>query len=195
MHELLHGHSGRTIIVLHGLGGMGKTQLAIEYIRKYKEKHTAVFWLNANSDDSLRLSFRTIAQQILKYHPSTTVLRNIDLEGDLDRVVSAVMAWLDLRDNTSWLMIYDNYDNPRTSSSSDPSTVDVRQYLPGSDQGSVVITTRSANVTLGQRLHVQKLTDVEDGLKILSNLSRRTDIQDGVFASVLNGLYMLISRP
>lgn len=180
MHELLHGHSSRSVVVLHGLGGIGKTQLAIEYIRKHKEKYTAIFWLNANNKDSLRLSFRDIAQQILTHHPSTGVLSNVDLEGDLDRVVSAVKAWLNLRDNTRWLMIYDNYDNPRTSNNSDCSTVDVRRYLPESDQGSVIITTRSASVTLGRRLHIQKLIGLEDGLKILSNMSGREDIKNGM---------------
>jgi hypothetical protein len=182
MYELLHGHgcTGRAAVVLHGLGGIGKTQLAIEYIRKYQERHTAIFWLNANDEDSLRLSFRDIAQQILMRHPSTGVLGNVDLEGDVGEVVQAVKAWLNLRDNTGWLMVYDNYDNPRTANHSDRSTVDVRRYLPESDQGSVIITTRSANVTQGRRLHVQKLTGLEDGLKILSNMSGREDIEDGM---------------
>ena len=60
-HELLHGHSNRTCVVLYGLGGIGKTQLAIEYIRRHKEKYTAIFWLNANNQDSLKLSFRDVA--------------------------------------------------------------------------------------------------------------------------------------
>ena len=180
MHELLHGHSSRAAVVLHGLGGIGKTQLAIEYVRRHKEKHTAMFWLNANDEDSLRLSFRNIAQQVLKYHASTRVLSNVDLEGDLDRVVNAVRTWLDLQDNTRWLMVYDNYDNPRTPSNSDRSTVDVRRYLPESDQGSIIITTRSASVTQGRRLHVQKLTGLEDGLKILSKMSGREGVENGV---------------
>ena len=181
IHGLLHSHSSRSAVVLHGLGGIGKTQLAIEYIRKHQEKYTAIFWLNANDEDSLRLSFRNIAQQILTRHPSTEVLGNVDLEGDLDRVVSAVKAWFNLRDNTRWLIVYDNYDNPRTINHSDRSTVDVRQYLPESDQGSIIITTRSASVTQGRRLHVQKLTGLADGLKILSNMSGRGDIEDGMF--------------
>jgi hypothetical protein len=186
MHKLLCNHSSRSTVVLHGLGGIGKTQLAVEYIRKYKETHTAVFWLNANDEDSLRLSFCAIAQQILRYHSATTVLRNVDLEGDLEQVVSAVKIWLDLWDNPHWLVIYDNYDNPRSSSYSDHSTVDLRQYLPRSDQGSMIITTRSANVTLGQRIHVQNLTDLEDGLQILSNMSGRGDIDDGMLTWVLH---------
>jgi hypothetical protein len=180
MYRLLHGHKTRSAVVLHGLGGIGKTQLAIEYVRRHKEKYTAIFWLNANDEDSLRLSFRGVAQQVLKHHPSTGMPLNVDLEGDLDQVVNTVKVWLDLRKNSHWLMIYDNYDNPRTPNNSDRLAVDVRQYLPEADHGSIIITTRSANVTQGQRLHVQKLLDVEEGLNILSNMSGRTGIENGM---------------
>ncbi|KAF7505091.1 hypothetical protein GJ744_001310 [Endocarpon pusillum] len=197
MYELLCGHSSRAAVVLHGLGGIGKTQLAIEYIRRHKEKHTAIFWLNANDEDSLRLSFRSIAQQVLKYYPSTGVLSNIDLEGDLDRMVNAVKTWLDHQDNARWLMVFDNYDNPRTPGSSDRSTVDIRRYLPESDHGSIIITTRSARVTQGQRLHIQKLTSLEDGLKILANMSGRESIENDpdakALVSKLDGLPLALS--
>jgi hypothetical protein len=180
MHELLHGHSSRAAVILHGLGGIGKTQLAVAYIRRHKEKYTAIFWLNANDEDSLQLSFRSIAQQVLKSYPSTSVLSSVDLEGDLNRVVDAVKAWLDLQGNTRWLLVYDNYDNPRISNQSDHLTVDIRQYLPESDQGSIIITTRSARVSQGWRLHVQKLTGLEHGFKILANTSGREGITNGV---------------
>ncbi|KAH9210981.1 hypothetical protein DL95DRAFT_437398 [Leptodontidium sp. 2 PMI_412] len=185
MYRLLHGHKTQSVVVLHGLGGIGKTQLAIEYVRRHKEKYTAIFWLNANDEDSLRLSFRRVAQQVLKHHPSTGMPLNVDLEGDLDQVVNAVKVWLDLRKNSHWLMIYDNYDNPRTPNNSDRLAVDVRQYLPEADHGSIIITTRSANVTQGQRLHVQKLLDVREGLNILSNMSGRTGIENDPDAKAL----------
>ena len=180
MYRLLHGHSSRAAVVLHGLGGIGKTQLAIEYVRRHKEKYTAIFWLNANDEYSLQLSFCGIAQQVLQYHPSAGVLSSVDLEGDLDRVVSAVKAWLNLQENARWLLIYDNYDNPRLSKNSDRSTVDIRQYLPQGDHGSIIITTRSARVTQSRRLRVQKLAGLEDGLKILANMSGREGIENGV---------------
>jgi hypothetical protein len=180
MYRLLHEHNTRSAVVLHGLGGIGKTQLAVEYVRRNKEKYTAIFWLNANDEDSLRLSFQGIARQILKHRPSINIPFNVDLEGNLDQVVNAVKDWLDLPKNSHWLMIYDNYDNPRTPNNSDRSALDVRQYLPEADHGSIIITTRSANVTQGQRLHVQKLQNVEEGLNILSNMSRRTGIENGM---------------
>lgn len=43
MHELLYSYSNRACVVLHSLGGIGKTQLAIKYIKRHKEKYTAIF--------------------------------------------------------------------------------------------------------------------------------------------------------
>lgn len=179
MHELLHSHRNRTSVVLHGLGGIGKTQLAIEYIRRHKEKYTAVFWVNANDQESLKLSFRDVAQQVLKYHPSTSLLASIDLD-DLNHVVYAVKAWLDLQKNTHWLIIYDNYDNPKISGNPDHAAVDIRQFLPQSDQGSIIITTRWSQVRQGERIHIQKLPDISEGLEIVSNVSGRRGIEKGM---------------
>jgi hypothetical protein len=179
MHKLLHGHSNRTCVVLHGLGRIRKTQLAIEYIRQHKEKYTAIFWLNTNDQDSLKLSFRDVAQQVLKYYPSTSLLAGVDLD-NLDQVVYAVKAWLDLQKNTRWLTIYDNYNNPKTLGNLDRSAVDIRQFFPCSDQGLIIITTRSSGVSQGRRVYVQKLLDVKEGLEILSNTLGQKDIAAGM---------------
>jgi hypothetical protein len=66
MRRLLQGHKRRSAVVLHGLGGIGKTQLATKYTTRHKEKYSAIFWLNANDEDSLKLSFRDIAQRVLE---------------------------------------------------------------------------------------------------------------------------------
>jgi hypothetical protein len=102
------------------------------------------------------------------------------LDGNLDQVLLTVKAWFDLRRNTQWLIIYDNYDNPRIPGNPDSSTVDVRRYLPRSDHGSIIITTRSAQVS-GQRIRVQKLPSIKDGLEILSSMSGRKGIENGKF--------------
>ncbi|KAH8587619.1 hypothetical protein B0O99DRAFT_656320 [Bisporella sp. PMI_857] len=85
MHELLQDHRSQSCVILHGLGCMGKTQLAITYARRHKEKYTAIFWLNANDEDSLKLSFRDVAQQVLRHHPSNSVLSSVDQDKDLDQ--------------------------------------------------------------------------------------------------------------
>ncbi|KAK6611224.1 NB-ARC and TPR domain protein [Botrytis cinerea] len=161
MFKLLQDHSSRSCVILHGLG----------------EKYTAIFWLNANDEDSLKLSFRDIAQQVLRHHPSITMLSSIDQDKDLDQVVSVVKDWLDFPQNTRWLMIYDNLDNPKTSNNPDNSAVDIHQFLPRSDHGSIIITTRSSQVRQGIRIHIQKLSDIREGLEIVSNMSGRKGIE------------------
>jgi hypothetical protein len=138
-----------------------------------------MFWLNANNEDSLKLSFRDIAQQVLKHHPSTSVLTSVHLDGDLDQVVNAVKAWLDLPKNTQWLIIYDNYDNPKIPCNPDSLAVDLRQFLPRSNHGSVVITTRSSQVSLNEYIYIQKLPNIQEGIEILSNTSGRKGIENG----------------
>jgi hypothetical protein len=103
----------------------------------------------------------------------------VDIKEDIDEVIDAVKAWLSLPNNTRWLMIYDNYDNPKLAGNTDPAAVDIRKYLPESYQGSVIITTRSSEVKIGHRIRIIKLEDVHDSVKILSNASRREGLLDG----------------
>jgi hypothetical protein len=117
---------------------------------------------------------------VLRHHPSTSALSSVDQDKELDQVVSVVKAWLDFPRNTRWLMIYDNFDNPKTTGNPDSSAVDIRQFLPQSDHGSIIITTRSSQVRQGERIHVQKLPDVKEGLQILSNMSGRKGIKKGM---------------
>ena len=60
----------------------------------------------------------------------------------LEEVVDAVKQWFDQTGNTRWLLIYDNYDNPKLPGIKDPSTIDIKQYFPDADHGSIIITTR-----------------------------------------------------
>lgn len=50
--------------VLHGLGGSGKTQTALEYTYRYREDYDAIFWLSAERDPELAASFALIAVKL-----------------------------------------------------------------------------------------------------------------------------------
>jgi hypothetical protein len=178
IHEALRGDGSRRTVVLHGLGGIGKTQLAIAYAKRHKENYSAIFWLNIKDEDSLKQSFANVAKQILRAYPSARWLGTVDMK-NLDDVIDAVKAWLGLPYNTRWLVIYDNYDNPRLGSNKDPAAVDITKFLPEVYQGSVLVTTRSSEVEIGHLIQVTKLGDVRDSLKILSNASRREGVMDG----------------
>ena len=179
MHGTLRGNGSRRTVVLHGLGGIGKTQLTIAYAKQHKDNYSAVFWLNIKDEDSLKRSFSKAAKQILREHPSVSRLSSVDIKENFDEVIDAVKAWLSLPNNTRWLMIYDNYDNPKLPSNTDPAAVDIRNYLPESYHGSVIITTRSSEVKIGHPIRIKKLEDMRDSVKILLNASRRKELIDG----------------
>jgi ATP/maltotriose-dependent transcriptional regulator MalT len=179
IHRTLCGDGSRRTVVLYGLGGIGKTQLTIAYAKQYRDKYSAVFWLNIKDEDSLKQSFAKAAKQILREHPSTSRLNSMDVKENLDEVIDAVKEWLSLPNNTRWLMIYDNYDNPKVADKVDPEGVDIHRFLPESYQGSVIITTRSSQVKIGHRVRIRKLEDVRDSVKILSNASGREGLVDG----------------
>jgi hypothetical protein len=177
--NILTSDGSRRIAVLHGLGGIGKTQLAITYAKRYRHNCSAVFWLNIKDIDSLKQSFAKVAKQILRDHPSASGLSNLDTNGNLDEVVEAAKAWLSLPQNTRWLLIYDNYDNPKIPGNDDAAAIDIRKFFPESYQGSIIITTRLAQVKVGPQVHVKKLTNMEDSLEILANASGRQLSVDG----------------
>lgn len=179
MHRELVGDGSRRTVVLHGLGGMGKTQLTVAYAKRHKDSYSAVFWLNIKDGDSLKQGFAKLARQILRQHPLASRLNNVDMKGNLDEVVDGVKAWLSLPNNTRWLLIYDNYDNPSLPGYTDPTAVDIRQFLPESYQGSVIVTTRSSQATMGHLIRMKKLENVDHSLEILSSTSRREGLMNG----------------
>ena len=179
IHRTLRGDGTRRTVVLRGLGGIGKTQLTIAYAKRHKDDYSAVFWLNIKDNNSLKQSFAKAARQILREHPSAGRLSMVDIKENLDEVIDAVKEWLSLPNNTRWLMIYDNYDNPKFAGNTDPAAVDIRKFLPESYQGSVIITTRSSRVKIGYPIPIRKLENLHDSVKILSNASRREGLMDG----------------
>jgi hypothetical protein len=179
IHKALKGDGSRRAVVLHGLGGIGKTQLSIAYAKRHKDNYSAIFWLNIKDEDSLKQSFAKLAKQILREHPSALQFSNVDINQNLDEVVDSVKSWLSLPNNTRWLMIYDNYDNPKLSSGTDPTAIDIRKFLPELYQGSIIITTRSSEVRIGHPIYIRKLGNVDDSLEILLNTSRRQGLITG----------------
>ncbi len=144
--------------MLHGLGGIGKTQLAVEFARRHHRKFTSVFWFDGSSEDSLRQSIANCASKIVQGQISDASRTYAGEGGDINSVVVEVMGWFAKPDNTDWLVVFDNVDREYGKSNSDPSAYDIRRYFSGADHGSILITTRLARLEqLGTSLHVGKV--------------------------------------
>ncbi|KAF8472024.1 hypothetical protein BDZ91DRAFT_487124 [Kalaharituber pfeilii] len=164
-----------TQVVLYGMGGMGKTQLALEYIYRHSGDYSSVFWINAASEQTTKIGFTHIMQRLIKHHAKlsdepdyTQIGRLLGMAGKLDstgmfsiqqpseeqHVVDAVKDWLTTKDNTKWLLIFDNLD--------DVESFDVNDYIPLSAHGTVIITSRRRESVQGRRgLEVQQMDNDE----------------------------------
>jgi hypothetical protein len=135
------------ILVLHGLGGIGKTQLAVEFASQYQRRFSSIFWLDGRSKDSLIQSIASCASRIPEGQISqSSRTYSAGGIGDIDIVVQEVMGWLAQEDNTTWLLVFDNVDRDYSRHNPDPDAYDVRDYFSGADHGSVLITTRLAKL-------------------------------------------------
>ncbi|KAI9823351.1 MAG: hypothetical protein M1819_001359 [Sarea resinae] len=135
------------IFVLHGLGGIGKTQLAVEFARQHHCKFSAVFWIDGRTEDSLKQSLSNSASKIPGGQISeSSKMYSADSNGDINIVVREVLSWLAQKDNTNWLLIFDNVDREYSSQHYDPDAYDVRRYFSSIDHGSVLITSRQAKL-------------------------------------------------
>lgn len=159
-------------LVLGGMGGIGKTQLAIAYARHCQADYTSVFWLNATTESTLKQSFRSIVRRLLK----APELEKLDDE----QIVPRAHDWLCDTRNTQWLLIFDNYD--------DPDRFGIKDYIPNTAHGSTIITTRLPDLVSVQPMRVQPIAALDEGLVILQTRSQRGHVKEGECNHAFHGI-------
>jgi hypothetical protein len=131
---------------ISGLGGIGKTQLAIEYTYRYGQEYQAVLWARADTTEALHASYTEIAGLLQ--------LPQKDAQ-EQEVIVQAVKSWLSSKPD--WLLILDNADELSL----------LQMFLPTRCAGHLLLTTRAqATATVAQRLEI-KTMDEEGGALLL----------------------------
>ncbi len=141
---------------IKGLGGIGKTQIAVEYAYRSRDQglYTHTLWVNAASEETITTSFVTIADLL----PSFSAKH----ETDQRKRVEAVKRWLEQCEQR-WLLIFDNADDLPI----------VQEYLPQGGNGSVLLTTRANAVgSLAASIEVETMGFIE-GTQLLLRRAQR----------------------
>ncbi|KAG8746921.1 hypothetical protein FRC10_003092 [Ceratobasidium sp. 414] len=110
------GSSARHVFVLHGLGGSGKTQIALKFVEQYRDCFWDIFYADASSAETISADLKRIA--ISRKAGSA--------EGD-------ALTWLAGQDE-KWLVVFNNADN---------TSLDLKRYFPACSHGDILITTRN----------------------------------------------------
>src|SRR5450755_2302984 len=132
---------------ISGLGGIGKTQLAIEYAYRYAHDYEAVLWARAETREDLIASYSALA-----------ILLNLpEQQADKQEItIAAVKVWL--QKNSKWLLILDNADDLEL----------LPPFLPPVPGGHVLLTTRAWDMQrFATRLEVETLPDEQGALLLL----------------------------
>ncbi|KAJ9634597.1 hypothetical protein H2199_008880 [Coniosporium tulheliwenetii] len=125
-------HRRKMIFVVHGLGGMGKTQLAVEFARKHHSRFSSVFWLDGQTESSLKQSIANSASRIPEGQIAEAIRAySTSGDGDINAIVKDVLGWLSKSDNTEWLLIFDNVDRDHRRRDADPNAEGLLSLLYG----------------------------------------------------------------
>jgi len=135
-------------LAITGLGGVGKTQIAIEYAYRYRREYQNVLWVSATNIDTLVTSFLTLAT--LLHLPERD-------EQDQSIIIIAIKQWL--ATHSDWLLIIDNVND-----------LDILQnFLPSPEilNCHILLTTRVfATSRIAASISVEKMTQ-EEGILLL----------------------------
>ncbi len=132
---------------ISGLGGVGKTQLALEYAYRFHQNYQAVLWARAENREELVSSYVTLA----------SLLRLPERKAkEQDLAVQAVKTWLQA--HSKWLLILDNADELAL----------LADFLPSAFGGHLLLTTRAAATgRLAHRLEIETLLPEQGALFLL----------------------------
>jgi len=143
-------------VTLYGMGGVGKTQIALEYAYRFRAAYSHLFWIKSETEFELRQSFTALVQSMSIKKGDEGGLKDVEL----------AQKWLEMSDGR-WLLVFDNVQQVSL----------LRRYWPRSVKGNIVITSQRASFDefTTKNFRIRPLT-VEEGRTLIL---RQMHLEDG----------------
>jgi len=139
---------------IHGLGGVGKTQLALEYAYRNVAEYDVVWWVRSEEPATLAADYASLADALDLPEKEAA---------DQLLIIKAVKQWLE--QNPKWLLVFDNAKD----------WADVKKYIPHGQMGHVLITSRNANWRGIARPLDVKVLEREESIDLLLKRTGHTE--------------------
>ncbi|KAI5780091.1 hypothetical protein EDC01DRAFT_633552 [Geopyxis carbonaria] len=157
---LLHKDGAQSRAVLWGLGGIGKTTIAVEYCYQKAQSLITVLWVHGNSNDTFKASYQKIAER--------AKLQNS--ESDKEDSLEVVKEWLDSSHSGDWIMIIDNVDDISLET----------KHIP-TRRGAILFTTRDKRILLEERYAVNSEVELQQmSLSEGNKMARKLRLGNGL---------------
>ncbi|KAJ7756939.1 hypothetical protein B0H16DRAFT_1457834 [Mycena metata] len=167
MHHFFSGTGIQHIYVLHGLGGAGKTQIALKFINKSSSRFSDIFFIDTS----------TIAM-------IETGLKNIAILKDFGGSPEDGLLWLTSKVE-EWLLFFDNADDPN---------INLNDFIPQCNHGNIIITSRNPGLCVYAGSHSTVLDmEEEDAVALLlkSALQKATVCTEQIAVEIVKTFHYL----
>ncbi|OAT00134.1 uncharacterized protein BDCG_16486 [Blastomyces dermatitidis ER-3] len=173
----------RTMVIFQGIGGIGKTQTALEYVRRNRNIYSTVFWVDISNASRLTSvpieSWTKLITHYAKKYPGEekfgSIAADLQIPGQIDRQGQlrgnaakspwqCVRKWLARDANIGWCLVVDGINDEADGDR-------MLELLPACDHGHIIATSR---VRLSD-FKIIEIPELEEQFSVKMLLDRRVD--------------------
>ena len=178
LHNRLEEDDRESLLLVCGIGGVGKSQLVLNYIREYRRDYAAVFWIEAGKRETIERDFLQIHRLLFGVQPGSGQ-DNMNVEN----AVLAVKDWFPGNDRR-WLVVFDSAD--AIDNEEDDLYIDIKYFIPDDPSVHFIVTTRSATVREMTDLEAVKVADMDgaEAAELFIKYMKKRDILPEMTAEI-----------